>query len=92
MILSGFRDLPNDGAMLLYISADGCFTGGQSRSSTRAFCGCVNVGGKCFVGPDGYDVGGVTTALQHDAVNDTAMAQPSASLHNPHTGNRDIDW
>lgn len=38
---------------------------------------------------DGYDVGGVTTALPQDAA-DPATA--SASLQNPQTGNRDIDW
>lgn len=90
---SGFKELPPAGALLLYMSADGCF----STTKHPQDCECevdelcvslVNCNTNCFFVLallDGYELGGLATSVKRDGTDSgISIRGKSANYKEPH--------
>lgn len=72
IFFSGFKELPANGALLLYISADGCFSQSKHHEDGKIFC----ISKKLKICFDlficlclvGYDMGGVVMSSKKEPV------------------------
>lgn len=87
---SGFKELPPGGALLLYMSADGCFS--TTKHPQDCMVTAYTVGGwgskttfTVFFS-DGYELGGLATSVKRDAVDGglAVRGKSSAGYKEPH--------
>ncbi|KAK8379515.1 hypothetical protein O3P69_019444 [Scylla paramamosain] len=79
-LASGFKELPANGAMLLYISADGAYTSAKHPQDRKSRVWAV-VG--VLLG-SGYDFGGVVTNSKRDTEHNTSGGKRALQLKDMH--------
>jgi Protein SCAI len=85
---SGFKELPPGGALLLYISADGCFSTTKHPQDCK-WCLLSYFGfsyAKRLSHIDGYELGGLATSVKRDGTESgvSIRGKSAANLKEPH--------
>lgn len=84
---SGFKELPPGGALLLYISADGCFSTTKHPQDCKiAFPSTIHTLITVKSITDGYELGGLATSVKRDGTESgvSIRGKTAATLKEPH--------